>query len=113
VNRGPRGEERRRREAARERSRRDSRTVPPSAADRRSARRAEQARTPYAANWRTVLLADAAVGAVVFVLGVVLVLAVNVWIGAGVGALGASYDVLVLRRYRYWRELRSDAGLDD
>lgn len=78
----------------------------------RTRRRAEQARAPYASNWRTVLLVDAALGAAAFVAGVVVVFAASIWIGAGIGALGAVYVALVVRRYRLWAELRGDAGLD-
>ncbi len=116
MNRGPRGEERRRRAAAARPDRTsapgDRANVPQSAVQRRLARRAGQANAPYASNWRAVLLADAGVGFAVFVIGVVLLFTVSVWIGAGIGALGASYDVLVLRRYRAWRSMRAEAGLD-
>ncbi len=75
-------------------------------------RRVRQARAPYASNWRTVLLVDGALGAAAFVAGVVVVFAASIWIGAGLGALGAVYVALVVRRYRLWAELRSEAGLD-
>lgn len=89
------------------------RARPPAGAPaKRRARRAEQARTPYAANWRAVLMADGALGVVVLLVGVVVLFAVNVWAGAGVGAFGVTYVVLVVRRYHYWRGLRREAGLD-
>ena len=68
--------------------------------------------TAYAANWRTVLAVDAAIGLALAAAGVVLL----VLRGAGVvGALlvaaGAAYATLVARRYRRWRRLRTAAGL--
>ena len=79
--------------------------------DRRT-RRAEQARTPYASNWRTVLAVDAGLGAVVAVAGLVVLFAINVFVGAGIGAFGVVYVALMYRRYRYWEQLRREAGLD-
>jgi hypothetical protein len=66
----------------------------------------------YAANWRQVIAADAAVGAVGVGAGlVVLFVLSSVIIGAGVAALGAVYLAAVARRARRWRHLRADAGL--
>lgn len=66
----------------------------------------------YATNWRTVLAADALLGAAVVVVGALLGL---LWSMAVVGSLlvvaGAAYAVLVARRWRRWRALRRDAGL--
>lgn len=66
----------------------------------------------YAANWRTVLAADALLGVAVVVIGALLGL---LWSMAVVGSLlvvaGAAYVVLVARRWRRWRALRRDAGL--
>lgn len=65
----------------------------------------------YAPNWRTVLLVDGALGAAVFVVGVVLMLVWSVFAGAAVGAFGATYTLLVARRARRWAALRRAAGL--
>ena len=79
--------------------------------DRRT-RKAEQARTPYASNWRTVLGVDAGFGLLVLLAGLIVLFSVNVFIGAGIGAFAVCYLVIIYRRYRYWAELRRDAGLD-
>jgi hypothetical protein len=65
----------------------------------------------FAANWRTVLLVDAAVGLVAVVAGVVLVLAVTVVGGLALTVAGAGYASLVAVRARRWARLRRDAGL--
>ena len=73
-----------------------------------------QRRTPedtaYAANWRTVLLVDAAVGAVVAAVGVVLLFKIPT-LGGFLLSGGIVYDVVVARRARRWARLRRDAGL--
>jgi hypothetical protein len=43
--------------------------------------------------------------------GLVVVLLWNVWIGAGLGALGAAYVYAVYRRYQQWKGTREAAGL--
>jgi hypothetical protein len=65
----------------------------------------------YASNWRQVLLVDASMGAVVLVGGIVAMFVWNLWIGAGVGALGAAYVVAVSLRYQRWKATRQEAGL--
>jgi len=65
----------------------------------------------YAANWKTVLAADAGSGLVIVVLGVVILALVHVVVGALIAALGATYVVVVARRARNWSELRREAGL--
>lgn len=65
----------------------------------------------YAANWRTVLAVDAGAGVALVVVGVVVMALVQVVAGALLGAVGASYVILVLRRARHWAALRRDAGL--
>lgn len=66
----------------------------------------------YAANWRQVIAADAAVGGVGVAAGLVVLFAFRwVVIGAGVAALGVLYLAAVSRRALRWRRLRADAGL--
>jgi hypothetical protein len=65
----------------------------------------------YAANWKTVLAADGAVGLLPVVVGAILV-AGGSWLwGPLLIAGGAAYVVLVARRASRWRRLRRDAGL--
>jgi len=64
----------------------------------------------YAANWRTVLLIDAAVGAVTAAAGMLLLFVLPV-LGALLASGGVVYAVLVVRRTRRWARLRRDAGL--
>lgn len=65
-----------------------------------------------AANWRQILAVDAAMGLLVLAAGLVVAVVWSPPIGAGLGALGAVYVVLVARRARDWRSQRRDAGLD-
>ena len=65
----------------------------------------------YAANWTTVLAADAVSGLVIVIAGLVVLALVNVVLGGLVAAVGASYLVLVGRRARHWAALRREAGL--
>lgn len=66
-----------------------------------------------AANWRTILLVDAAVGWALVLAGFV---AAGAFEATVVGSLlvgaGVAYLLLGLRRARRWRRLRADAGLD-
>ena len=65
----------------------------------------------FAANWRTVLLVDGAMGAAVIVAGVILAIA---WIPIGggfVASLGLGYVLLVVKRGRQWAGWRRRAGL--
>ncbi|HVF32562.1 MAG TPA: hypothetical protein VM933_05955 [Acidimicrobiales bacterium] len=68
--------------------------------------------TAYAANWATVLLVDALVGAAVAGGGLVLLLLAG---RPGLGVVGivagAVYVTFVIRRFLRWRRLRADAGL--
>ena len=64
----------------------------------------------FAPNWKTVLVADAAVGLVIVVLGVLLA-AWIMWVGLPVIAVGIVYVFLVVRRALQWRWLRNKAGL--
>jgi hypothetical protein len=69
-------------------------------------------RAAYAANWRQVLAADAAIGLVGVVVGLVVLFVLDtVALGAGVAAFGAVYVVAVGRRAWRWRRLRAEAGL--
>jgi len=66
--------------------------------------------TAYAANWRTVLLVDAAVGAVGAAVGVLLLFKVPT-LGGLLLSGGVVYDMVVVRRARRWARLRREAGL--
>jgi len=65
----------------------------------------------YAANWRSVLAADASAGLVLGILGLIVVALANVVLGALLMAGGGAYIVLVARRARQWAALRREAGL--
>lgn len=65
----------------------------------------------YAANWKTVLAADAGSGLVLVVIGLAVLVSVHVVVGAFLAALGIAYVLLVARRARHWAALRRDAGL--
>ena len=65
----------------------------------------------YAANWKAVLAADAAGGLVLLAIGLAVLVAVHVVMGALIAAAGATYLVLVARRARHWASLRRAAGL--
>lgn len=60
-----------------------------------------------AANWRTILLVDAAIGWAMVVLAFV----IQGIIGLVLLGAGGAYLVLNLRRGRRWRRLRREAGL--
>jgi len=66
--------------------------------------------TAYAANWRTVLLVDAAIGAVAAAVGVLLLFKLPT-LGGLLLSGGVVYDMVVVRRARRWARLRKDAGL--
>jgi len=66
--------------------------------------------TAYAANWRTVLLVDAAVGAVAAAVGMALLFKIPE-LGGLLVAGGVVYVMAVVRRARRWARLRRDAGL--
>lgn len=66
--------------------------------------------TAYAANWRTVLLVDAALGAVGAAVGTLLLFVIPV-LGAMLISGGIVYDVAVVRRARKWATMRKQAGL--
>jgi hypothetical protein len=65
----------------------------------------------YAANWRTVVAADALIGGATSVAGVVLALVLTIVGGVLLIAVGAWYLSLVGLRARRWARLRRDAGL--
>ena len=72
---------------------------------------ARHARTAtFATNWRAVLMADASVGLVLLVLGVVVVVYLG-WYGWPLVVIGAVYTFLVFRRFLQWRWIRRKAGL--
>lgn len=64
----------------------------------------------FAPNWKAVLLADATVGLVIIVLGLLLAGWI-MWIGLPIVAVGVVYVFLVVRRALQWRWLRNKAGL--
>lgn len=63
----------------------------------------------HAANWRTVLAVDAALGVSLAVAGVFLAAARDAPIGWLVVAAGTAYVGFVGRRYLRWRRIREDA----
>jgi hypothetical protein len=66
----------------------------------------------FAANWRTILLIDAAVGWAAVAIGAALyLLDAAAVVGALLFGAGAVYVTFGLRRARRWRRLRAEAGL--
>jgi hypothetical protein len=63
-----------------------------------------------ASNWWAVLLVDAACGAAVLVVGLVLMVVWNLYVGAFVASAALVYVLLVGRRALQWRWLRRQAG---
>jgi hypothetical protein len=63
----------------------------------------------YASNWRTVLAADAGLGLIVSIAGLVLAVAINLVVGMLVVAVGAAYGALVGSRARRWARLRRES----
>jgi hypothetical protein len=78
---------------------------------RAEAQRTGRERLIYAKNWRTPLVVDIVMGTIVFVGGVVLSVNWSPVVGGGLGALGALYVLLAVRRWRLWAALRREAGL--
>ncbi len=68
-------------------------------------------RAAYAVNWKTVLIIDGAMGAVVALAGVVAIAVWNLALGVVLTGLGCFYVAMVVRRGRAWQRLRRDAGL--
>jgi len=64
--------------------------------------------TAYASNWKTVLAADALVGVLPVVVGVVLVVRGSILWGPLLVAGGGAYVVLVARRAVRWKRLREE-----
>jgi uncharacterized membrane protein YkgB len=64
-----------------------------------------------ASNWRSVLAADACLGVIALLVGLLVLLFINIWVGAAAGALSLAYLVLVAVRARKWKALRTEAGL--
>jgi hypothetical protein len=62
----------------------------------------------YAANWRTILVFDAAIGLLVMAAGVALVATGSRVVGVVMAAAGVGYTALVGARARRWHRLRSD-----
>jgi len=65
-----------------------------------------------ASNWRQVLLADAAVGVAMVLVGAAVGVLVSLAIGAVVLIAGVAYVAGGLLRWRRWARLRAAAGLD-
>lgn len=65
----------------------------------------------YAANWKAVLAVDAGLGVLALAVGIVLMVTIHLVMGALIGALGATYVVLVGRRAAKWLGLRRQANL--
>jgi hypothetical protein len=68
-------------------------------------------RVAYAVNWMAVLAADAAMGMVVVVAGLIALIVWNFYLGAFLMLVGCLYVAMVVRRGERWRRLRRDAGL--
>ena len=64
-----------------------------------------------AANWRTVLLVDAALGLLAALGGVAVAVLLHIVAGVTLAGAGLAYLGLVGRRYGQWRRRREDAGL--
>jgi len=67
--------------------------------------------TAYAVNWRTVLVVDGAMGAVVALAGLVALVVWNFALGVFLTGLGLFYVAMVVRRGRVWQQMRRQAGL--
>lgn len=67
--------------------------------------------TAYAANWRMVLAADAALGLIVSIAGVVVAVIASLVAGLALIGAGALYSALVAVRARRWARLRRETGL--
>ena len=65
----------------------------------------------YAANWKVVLLADAGLGLVIALVGLIILATVHVVMGAMLASAGFVYLIPVARRARRWSSLRRDADL--
>ncbi len=65
----------------------------------------------YAANWKVVLLADAGLGLVIALVGLIILATVHVVMGAMLASAGFVYLIPVARRARTWSALRRDANL--
>ena len=66
----------------------------------------------YAVNWRSIILADAAIGVALLVIsGVLFAFGFDGW-SLTAGTLGIVYLFFNIRRFLRWRYLRRDAGLD-
>ena len=76
---------------------------------RAEAQRTGRERLIYAKNWRTPLVVDIVMGTIAFVGGVVLSVNWSPVVGGGLGALGALYVLLAVRRWRLWAALRREA----
>ena len=74
----------------------------------------DPAPSPAAAapNWRSVVAVDVGVGVIVVVVGVVLSLAWQPVVGAGIASLGLVYATLAWRRGQQWAAWRRRNGLD-
>lgn len=65
-----------------------------------------------ASNWKSVLMGDAAIGVIALVAGWWLASSGRTIVGSLLVGAGLGYIALVVSRYRRWRTLRRDAGLD-
>jgi hypothetical protein len=63
----------------------------------------------FASNWRVVLAMDAALGAIVSMIGVVVAVAVSIAIGIVMVVAGVAYLALVGVRARRWQRMRRQA----
>ena len=65
----------------------------------------------FAANWRTVLAVDGAMGLALALAGVVVLAAFQPLLGVLMIGAGLAYVLPVLRRARRWSAMRREAGL--
>jgi hypothetical protein len=82
------------------------------ARDRGSRDRGAGSPAALAPNWRQVLLADAALGLMVAVAGILMVVLADAPAGWVPATLGVVYVFAIVGRYRIWRTRREEAGLD-
>lgn len=61
-----------------------------------------------ASNWRAPIIVDIVLGSIVFIAGLALSIAWSPVPGGAIGAAGAVYVLLAVRRWRTWTELRGE-----
>ena len=59
-----------------------------------------------APNWKTPIIVDVVIGSVVFIVGLTLAIVWSPIPGGAIGAAGATYVALAIRRFKDWSALR-------